>query len=352
MSTLFLAWYHSVEVLRYCGLFTTHRECVIIGTSDTAIDWLLDWLSLEHDGITPRFLQQPFLSYSPLYLLQWWHFSFRHHRNCSSFLAYSWSLTAWALKISPSSIDLSVRQYSLALLLTVSTTFRFALAIHWDAKWFIIPQAKYLLPNAGQFCLLIRYFPLQYLDLFVFYDAHHAQDFHFHACHAPTFHVFWHCLSHLSSTFSHLLLWNPLPCLIWFLNEFTFSPLPRFYFILSIIQVLHRHQLRHHCRLRHRSLWRSSQSCFSWILQIIWSLTSESVRSPKWQVIPKSFKSVINFSSDLPGFWKRENNLYLSTVLFFFGLQCLSNASITCFKFNSCIGTLNVIILISSLTPD
>lgn len=112
-------------------------------------------------------------------------------------------------------------------------------------------------------------------------------------------------LSRVSSTFSRLLLWNPLPRFIWSVNEFTVSP--SFKVLLrSFENSAALKASRYRCRSRHD-------------LQIIRSLTRESSRSAK-------FKSSINFSSDSPGFWKRERNLYLTTVSFFFGLQRLSNA--------------------------
>lgn len=83
------------------------------------------------------------------------------------------------------------------------------------------------------------------------------------------------------------------------------------------------------CRSRHGSLSRSSQGCLSWILQIILSVTSESLRSAKLQVVAKSLKSVTSFSIDSHGFCKREKTLHVSTVSFFFRLQIFSNASMS-----------------------
>lgn len=83
------------------------------------------------------------------------------------------------------------------------------------------------------------------------------------------------------------------------------------------------------CRSRHGSLSRSSQGCLSWILQIILSVTSESLRSAKLQAVAKSLKSVTSFSIDSHGFCKREKTLHVSTVSFFFRLQIFSNASMS-----------------------
>lgn len=139
------------------------------------------------------------------------------------------------------------------------------------------------------------------------------QKIHFHTCHSPTFH-----------TFQIFLAFYP-PSLPFVVQCFTalhlisFCLLPRFYFILWIIWQPHRHC----CRSQHGSLSRSSWNSLSCILQIIQSLTSDSLSSPKLQVIAKSFKLVRNFSSDSPWFSKRKKNLYLSTVLFFFALKWL-----------------------------
>ena len=90
--------------------------------------------------------------------------------------------------------------------------------------------------------------------------------------------------------------------------------------------------LRHLCKSRSGILSISSRSSRSWIPQIIRSLTNESLRSPKLQVVANNFKSVTNYSCDPHGSWIREKNLNLSTVSFFRGLQCPLNASNTCVK--------------------
>ena len=77
-------------------------------------------------------------------------------------------------------------------------------------------------------------------------------------------------------------------------------------------------KLRHLCKSRSGILRSSSRSCLSWIPRMIRSLTSESLRSQKFQVVAKSFKSVMNFSCDSPGSWVREKKLNLSTFSFFF----------------------------------
>lgn len=102
------------------------------------------------------------------------------------------------------------------------------------------------------------------------------------------------------------------------------------------------------CRSRHGSLSRSSQGCLSWILQIILSVTSESLRSAKLQVVAKSLKSVTSFSIDSHGFCKREKTLHVSTVSFFFRLQIfLTHPCLFVFGFFECHHTVNF----SSLTP-
>ena len=99
-------------------------------------------------------------------------------------------------------------------------------------------------------------------------------------------------------------------------NEFTASPsskvLVRVFDNSAALQML-----RDLCKSRSGILISSSRSCRSWIPQMIRSLTSESLRSPKLQVAPNSFKSVTNFSCDSPGSWVREKNLNPTTVSFF-----------------------------------
>ena len=64
--------------------------------------------------------------------------------------------------------------------------------------------------------------------------------------------------------------------------------------------------LRHLCKSRSGILSNSSRSSRSWIPQIIRSLTNESLRSPKLQVVANKFKSVTNYSCDPHGSWIRE----------------------------------------------
>ena len=127
--------------------------------------------------------------------------------------------------MSPSSIDSSVRQYSHSI--SDSTTFTFTLAITG-------------MSNRGQFCLPIWCFPLQYLHLFVSLR-----------CKLCT-RVSFSCLSFSNfsrlSILSHLLYTLLLFCEILYHTSFDLSRdlqfplLPRFYYILSTIHLLYRHQ--------------------------------------------------------------------------------------------------------------
>ena len=110
--------------------------------------------------------------------------------------------------------------------------------------------------------------------------------------------------------------------------------------------------LKHLCKSRSGILSSYSRSCWSWIPQMIRSLSSESLGSPKLQVVANSLKSAIIFSCDSSGFWVREKNLKLSTVSFFLGLQCLYKAAHTCVKVLSDAGTSKAIVSYPPLTAD
>ena len=146
----------------------------------------------------------------------------------NNFLTYSRSLATWALTTWLSSTEWSVRQCSSSSLsLSDSTTFTLVLERHWVAKWFILPQAEHLLPNAGQLFLAALCFPPQNLHLSTSLGLESL--------------AFRSSFSRLLfADLSWLLLADTLPRFVWSFNEFTASPSSKFWSVFSTTRLLYK----------------------------------------------------------------------------------------------------------------
>ena len=184
--------------------------------------------------------------------------------------------------------------------------------------WFILPQTEHLFPNAEQLFLAAGCSPPQNLHLSTSLGL---ESLAFRSSFSRLF------ARRLVMAFVSWHLAAPRLVLQW---VYCFALFPSFSRVFD--NTAAPQMLRHLCKSRSGILSISSRSSRSWIPQIIRSLTNESLRSPKLQVVANNFKSVTNYSCDPHGSWIREKNLNLSTVSFFRGLQCPLNASNTCVK--------------------
>ena len=223
------------------------------------------------------------------------------------------SFTEWLLIVSCSTFVLIVRQYSSSSLsLSAAMALTCVLHKHFFAKWFTFLQFRHFLPNAGHFS---RITSCRLHSLFFFTS-------------------FW--VSYLNFlSFLGFVISVALYDLFFGRNELMSSRCSRA-FLNSFDYSAALQAFRHRSKSRFGSFNISSRSCLSLIPQIVRFRTSDSFRLPKLQLAARTFKSVTNCSRDSFVCRIRMKNLYLSTISFFFGLQWLPKAIMTCSKVLSC----------------